>query len=320
MLAYMKASPTTYILHYRGGRLRREGPGLAFWYLQPASTIVAVPMASRDIPFVFNEVTADFQAVTIQGQLTYRVAEPRRLAELLDFSIRPGGAYLSDDPEKLPERLVQTAQILARGVVQARTLREVLVDAEPLVSTVLPLLRSSEVVRMLGLEILGLTVLALRPTPEIARALEAEAREALQRESDEAIYARRNAAVEQERRIRESELNTEIAVQEKQRQIRETQMAADIAVEEQRAELIDRRSENERKDADTRAYALRATLEPVRELDWRTLMALGTAGTDPKLMIALAFRELAENAAKIGEVNVSPDLLRSLLAPTSSGR
>lgn len=320
MLAYMKASPTTYVLHYRDGRLRREGPGLAFWYLQPASTIVAVPLASRDVPFVFNEVTADFQAVTIQGQLTYRVADPRRLAELLDFSIRPGGAYVSEDPEKVPERLVQSAQILARGVVQARTLREVLVDSEPLVSTVLPLLRTSEVVRMLGLEILGLSVLALKPTPEIARALEAEAREALQRESDEAIYARRNAAVEQERRIRESELNTEIAVQEKQRQIRETQMAAEIAVEQQRAELIERRSENERKDADTRAYALRATLEPVRELDWRTLMALGASGSDPKLMIALAFRELAENAAKIGEVNVSPDLLRSLLAPAPTGR
>jgi hypothetical protein len=272
------------------------------------------------VPFVINEVTADFQSVTIQGQLTYRVAEPRRLADLLDFSIRLGGQYVSDDPEKLPERLVQTAQILARGIVQARSLREVLVNTEPLVTTLLPQLRASEVVRMLGVEILGLSILAVRPTPEIARALEAEAREGLQRESDEAIYARRNAAVEQERRIRESELNTEIAVQEKQRQIRETQMAGDIAVERQRADLIRQRSENERKDADTRAYALRATLEPVRDLDWRTLMALGAGGADPKLMIALAFRELAENAAKIGEVNVSPDLLKSLLAPAPAGR
>ncbi len=320
MLGYMKASPTTYVLHYRDGRLRREGPGLAFWYFQPASTIDAVPLASRDVPFVFNEVTADFQAVTIQGQLTYRVADPRRLAELLDFSIRLGGQYASDDPEKVAERLVQTAQILARGIVQARPLRELLVNADPLVSTLLPQLRGSEAVRMLGVEILGLSILAVRPTPEIARALEAEAREALQRESDEAIYARRNAAVEQERRIRESELNTEIAVQEKQRQIRETQMAGDIAVEQQRAALIEQRSDNERKDADTRAYALRATLEPVRDLDWRTLMALGSAGTDPKLMIALAFRELAENASKIGEVNASPDLLKSLLAPAPAGR
>jgi len=41
------------------------------------------------------------------------------------------------------------------------------------------------------------------------------------------------------------------------------------------------------------------------------LMAAGGGG-DPKLNIALAFRELAENATKIGELNISPDLLASL--------
>ena len=50
----------------------------------------------------------------------------------------------------------------------------------------------------------------------------------------------------------------------------------------------------------------------MRNVDWRTLMAM-SGGGDPKLMIALAFRELAENAQKIGELNVTPDLLRSLL-------
>ena len=96
-------------------------------------------------------------------------------------------------------------------------------------------LRSSEAVQMLGVTILDATIVAIKPTPEIGRALEAEAREGLQRQSDEAIYARRNAAVEQERRIKESELQTEVAIQEKQRQIRETRMAADIAIEEQRS-------------------------------------------------------------------------------------
>ena len=42
MFAYIKTPPTTYVLHYRNGRVRREGPGLAFWYFQPASTIVAM--------------------------------------------------------------------------------------------------------------------------------------------------------------------------------------------------------------------------------------------------------------------------------------
>lgn len=320
MLGFVKASPTTYVLHYRRGRLVREGAGLAFVYLKPASTIVTVPIGSADVPFVFNEVTADFQAVTIQGQLTYRVAQPRRLAALLDYSIRPNGNRVSDDPQKLPERLIQATQTLARGVVERQRLREALAGMDTLVPTLLRDLRAAEVVAMLGVEILALAIHSITPTPEIARALEAEAREGLQRESDEAIYARRNAAVEQERRIRESELNTEIAVAEKQRAIRETQMAADIAVEERRSALIERRSENDRRDADARGYALQTTLEPLRTIDWHTLMAVSAAGVDPKLMIALAFRELAENAGKIGELNITPDLLRTLLAPAPTAK
>jgi hypothetical protein len=89
-------------------------------------------------------------------------------------------------------------------------------------------------------------------------------------------------------------------------------MAAEIAVEAQRAELVDTRVANERKEADARAHALRAMLEPLKETDWRTLLAAG-GGADPKLNIALAFRELAENAGKIGELNISPDLLAQML-------
>jgi hypothetical protein len=176
-------------------------------------------------------------------------------------------------------------------------------------------LKGAEAISTLGVEILSLSILAITPTPETSRALEAEAREALQRRADEAIYARRNAAVEQERLIKESELNTEIAVETKKRQIRETQMAAEIAVEEQRAQLVDRRVENERKDADSRAYALTESLKPVRYLDWKTLMMLGGNNGDARTMIAMAFQQMAENAQKIGELNISPDLLTALTKP-----
>lgn len=166
---------------------------------------------------------------------------------------------------------------------------------------------------MLGLEILCLSVLAIKPTPEIGRALEAESRELLQRRADQAIYARRNAAVEEERRIKESELNTEIAVETKRRQINETRMAGEIALEEERAKLVDIRVENEKKDTDSRVYALTESLKPLEKVDYRMLMALASKGSDPRLAIALAFQELAQNAGKIGTLNISPDLLQTLL-------
>jgi regulator of protease activity HflC (stomatin/prohibitin superfamily) len=260
----MKAAPTTYVIQFKDGRIRREGPGLSFFYYAPTSTIVAMPLASADVPFAFQESTNDFQSVAIQGQLTYRVSDPKKLASLLDFSVDPNGAFRSEDYRKLPERLVHTMQTLMRAETQKLALREALTTSGPLSAAVFAGLKSSESVAQLGVEILNLSLLSIRPTPEMAKALEAEAREALQRRSDEAIYARRNNAVEQERRIKESELNTEIAVEEKKRQIRETQMTADIAIEQQRASLMEKRVENDRKEADSRAYALEATLKPVR--------------------------------------------------------
>ncbi len=315
MLNFMKV-PTTYVLQFKRGKVKREGVGLSFIYSVLTSTIFTIPIASADVPFVFQEATADFQSVTLRGQLTYRVADPKRLATLLDFSVNTRRVYCSDDPRKLPERLVHTMQTLTRAVTQRMLLRDVLVSSDAIVDEVLSKLKSSEVVTTLGIDILGLSLLGIEPTPETARALEADAREALQQRADEAIYARRNAAVEQERLIKESELNTEIAVETKKRQIRETQMAAEIAVEQQRAQLIDRRVENERKDADSRAYVITETLKPLRDLDWKTLMMLGGKGADPKAMIAMAFQGMADNAQKIGELNVSPDLLKSLISST----
>ena len=64
-IRFMKAAPTTYVIQFRNGKVRREGPGLAFFYYAPTSTIVTVPLASADAPFAFQEATADFQTITI---------------------------------------------------------------------------------------------------------------------------------------------------------------------------------------------------------------------------------------------------------------
>lgn len=312
-IRHMKASPTTFVMLWKGEKKRRAGLGLSFLYFAPTSTLVSIDLASRDVPFAFEQATSDFQQVSIQGQLTYRVAEPERLGALLDFSLDARGRYQSDDPTKLTDRLMTTAQVLTQGFCRRHDLRALLGQAEALSATAVDELRKSEVARMHGLEVLGFSVSAIRPTPEMGRALEAEAREALQRQADGAVYERRNAAVEQERRIKESELSTELAVEAKRRSIREAKMAADVAVETARTGLLAKKNDNDRQEADARAYALRAQLEPLKETDWRTLMAAG-GNQDPRFMLAFAFRELAENAGKIGELHLSPELLQSLSA------
>ena len=45
-------------------------------------------------------------------------------------------------------------------------------------------------------------------------------------------------------------------------------------------------------------------------------MMAASGGNDAKTIIALAFRDLAENSSRIGELNITPDLLNSLLKPS----
>ncbi len=136
------------------------------------------------------------------------------------------------------------------------------------------------------------------------RRVEAEAREELLRRADQAIYDRRNASVEQERRIKENELNTEIAVEEKQRQMREAKVEADLAVEakeqqvreskmkgqikveEDRKQLVTAQIENTRAEADAQSYTIEASLRPLRDLDPNVLQMLAMQSAEPRLMIS----------------------------------
>jgi len=331
-IRYIKAGPTQHILHYKDGKVVRSGTGLAFFYYQPTSSIAVVPVSSADVPFIFNEMTADFQPITVQGQLTYRITDAELVASLLNYTVSKAGAgYESEDPAKLSQHLVNLTQVLVRAEVLARPLQAAILAADEISGAVLAKLQESETVAGLGVGVLALAILEIRPTPEIAKALEAESREALLRQSDQAIYDRRNAAVEQERRIKENELSTEIAVEEKKRQIRETKAAADLAVETrqqqvreaqmagqikleaERKQLVAAQAENARTLADAEAYKLESSLRPLQDLDNKVLQVLAVQTAEPRLMAAMALKQLAENAGKIGHLSITPDLLQTLL-------
>ena len=105
-IRFIKVEPTDFILQFKRGKVVREGVGLSFIYFAPTTSLVRIPVGSVDVPFIFDEVTADFQTVSIQGQLTYRVAEPKKLSNLMNYTLATNGReYASDDPNKLPQRL-----------------------------------------------------------------------------------------------------------------------------------------------------------------------------------------------------------------------
>lgn len=336
-IQYIKVNPTHYVLHYAGGKKKRAGAGLSFFYYKPTSSIVVVPVNSADVPFIFNELSQDYQPLTVQGELTYRIFNPELVASLLNYTVdNLPTRYISEDPQKLSQRLINLLQVLVRAEIQILPLRDVIKASESVASQVLEKLRASDSLKSLGVEVMSLAIQAIRPVPEVARALESEAREEFMRRADQAIYDRRNASVEQERRIKENELNTEITVEEKKRQIRETKVEADlvvekkqqevreaqlsgqIALETERKQLVSVRTENARVEADVQAYAMEVSLRSFKEVDSAVLQMLAAQTTDPRVMISLAMKELAQNAAKIGNLNISPELMQMLMEKESN--
>lgn len=311
---YIKFDPTQYAIQYRAGKVMREGAGLSFFYFAPSVSLVALPLQTSDAQFMFEESTSDFQEVTIQGQVTYRIKDPRKTATLINYTLdRTGGAYATRDPEKLQLRIMNAVQVLTRSRVEKMPLRQTLAASAELCDSIISELVKLPEIVSLGVEVLGISILAIKPNPETARALEAEAREQLLKEADDAIYSRRNASVENERSIKENELRTEKAIQEKRNELESEQTAHEIAMENKRNELVVQAAENSRTESEAKAFAVEALVKAMQAADPAVVQAMVAGGIKPDRLIANAFQELAKNSERIGNLNISPDLLSELV-------
>lgn len=331
-IQYYKADPSTYVIRSTRGQASAEGAGLSFFYNRATTSIAAIPINSREAAFIFNLQSKDFQAITLQGQLTYRVLEPAKTAELFNFTLAKDGVrYLSEDPLNLNDRVIRAAQTIIQARVQSLTLRESLGVGETLVAAVREglcgdLQDGASTLAELGLQLLDVSISNIAPTPETARALEAQAREAILQQADDAIYARRKSAVEQERTIKDAELETERSVQQKEQEIdalrvenereifrgqtatEREKLTAQIEAETQRKHLVAIKVENSKVEADAESYATTARMTALQTLPVEHLKAMALAQMEPEQLMAMAFETLALNANKIGELNIGPDL------------
>ena len=81
--------------------------GLSFFYYAPITTLVSISMGSEDVPFIFEETSSDFQTITIQGQVSYKITDVQKIAKLMDFSIDSNTQnYISNDSQKLPQKVI----------------------------------------------------------------------------------------------------------------------------------------------------------------------------------------------------------------------
>jgi hypothetical protein len=290
LINYYKGEPNSYVLSHRNGKLAQHGAGINFYYMPLTTTLAIVPLASQESQFIFNETTANFQEVSIQGSLTYRLSDPIELAKRLDFTVSPKThRHKSEDPLQLVQRVVNSVQAHTRSEVMERSLEAALSEVKDLSSVVFEKVANAPELTSLGIVLEGLHFTAVKATPEMQKALEADYRESLHKREDQAIYDRRKSAVDEERKIRESEMNT------------------DVKLENRRKELVDTQARNSLALAEAEAKAEELKLAPYGELP-------------PQALIGLALKEWAGNAGMIDNLTITPDLLSKVVSFVSENR
>jgi regulator of protease activity HflC (stomatin/prohibitin superfamily) len=329
---FIKFLPSEYVLRYKNGKIVNEGAGISFIYFVPNTSVVVVPISSSDVPYIFEELTSDYQTVSVQGQITYRITDYKKIAEILDYTLdMKTKKYVKDDNKKIYQRLINITKVLTKKHIENMVIRQAIKASENLSQNISEELKKSDEIKNLGIEIMGFSILAITPNKETSRALEAQAREEILKKADEAIYERRNASIEQERIVKENELSTEIAIEEKKKQIKETQLESKRLVmqkenqikeeelgyqtelEEKKKQIIELSVENSKIQADAKAYELSAMMRSFKGIDANVIQSLSNMGMNPDKLIAIAFQELADKADKIGQLNITPDLLQGLL-------
>ena len=306
VLSQLRSEASHYVVRFRNGRPRQSGRGLVFWFRPETASISELPMDDREMTLFVRGRSADFQAVAVQGSIGWHVADPERLAARVDFSLDLRTGRLQGEPiERIEARIAGLAnqtvlQFLGGAPVRA------LLDAGPetLRAQVQAALRTEPSLAEIGVAVVSVRLTNLAPSSELERALQTPTYEALQQKADEATFARRAVAVEKERAIAENELatRTELARREALLIAEEAQNARNRAQARAEAEGIEAGAEAERIRV---VDGARTEAERARVAIYRDVA--------PGTLLGLAAQSLAGKLDTIEHVNVTPDLLATLL-------
>lgn len=321
---HVRGTETTHVQYVRNGTTVRQGTGASFWFRPLSAVLSEVPVDDRELPLLFHARTADFQDVTVQATVTFRFTDPARAAARVDFSIDPeAGRWRATPLEQVTTLLAETAQQYAIDLLAGVSLQQALTTGlRPVRETITAGLTGDQRLAETGIAVVGARVVAIRPEPEVEKALRTPTREQLQQDADRASYERRAVAVERERAISQNELQSKI----------------ELARREE--ELVDQRGVNARREAEQAAVAGQVQAQARAEQDrvlaqaeadrTRTIGDASAAAEAAKLtayrdlppgvLWALAAREVAEHLPHIENLVLTPDLLAPVLAKLGAGK
>lgn len=313
---HLRSEPTSHVLAYRAGALKKSGRGLAFWFLPMGAAVAEVPVDDRDQPFVFTGRTRDFQLVTVQGVVTYRVSAPEKLANRIDFAIDlDRGVHRKQPLDQLAALLTGYAQRIGLKHIARLGVRELLTEGLAELERAIEqgLLGDASLAEM-GIEVVTARAYDLKPTSELEKALQTPTREALQQAADQATFARRALAVEKERAIAENELQNQIELARREEDLiaQRGQNERHRMQDEVDAKRIDAiaQAERTRVEGDATAGRIRAVENAKAEAEKLRLEAYRDLPAE--VMLGLAVQELA-GKVQIEHLNITPELLGPML-------
>lgn len=304
--ALLRSEACSHVIRYRNGQKVASGRGLVFWFMPERASIVEVPMDDRETTLFVRGRSQDFQDVAVQGTILWHISDPERLAERIDFTIElQHGRYQHEPLEKIEARLTglaeqATLQFLAEAPVRS------LLDAgiAPLQAKVEQALIGAAALADIGIDVVTARLGKLAPSKELERALQTPTFEALQQKADEAVFERRALAVDKERAIAENELANRVELARREMQLITEQSDND----RQRAKA---KAEAGQIEADAEAARIR-TVEGAKAATERERIAIYSE-LPTQVLLGLAAREFAGNLTGIDHLNVTPDLLATVL-------
>ncbi len=297
---HLRSEPSFHVLRHRKGKLTGSGRGLSFWFRAMNTSVPELPVDDRDLTFLFHGRARDYQEVTVQGTLTWRVADPELLARRIDFTLDlRTGVYLRQPLDQIAVLLTGIAQQAALRHLAERALRDLLEDGPgPLQEQLAREVTGAGILAEMGIQVLTAQVGDISPTAEMEGALQTPMREKIQEAADKARFERRAQAVEEERAIGENELQSRIELARKEENLIEQQG------QNRRREITE---ETEAKRIETEALAARMKRETEAQAEVGGIEAAAQAEKSRVEAHALAEKTRVETQAGADRVRVETE-------------
>lgn len=353
---HLRSDPTMYTLHFRKGDMVRDGQGQAFWFRPLHSSVAEVPLDDRDLSFMFTGRTKDFQDITVQGAITYRVTEAPLLANRINFAIDLENGNWKEAPlQQLQGLLTQLAQQFVWDYLTSTELTVVMRDGvDQIRARITDGLAAEQALTDLGLVIVAVRVAAINPDHVVEQALQTPAREGIARAADEAGFSRRANASDKERAIREQEEENRLILAKREEdsieqedinarrrvegaaereritaesRAEQSRISAEEAAEQQR---ITAKAEADRSRISSEAEA--ATIRELAQAEEERIQAVEGAKVqqekermdlykdmDPAVLVALGVQELGGTLRSIEHLTITPDMFTKALERLGNG-